>query len=69
MKKQHLCKVELTIEDVMALVEHYDKMYNSISPTKYSERSPSGKSWGHVASHYLSRRMHFNMLLDYEWPK
>ena len=61
--------LKLNIEDVISLIEYYDKMYCSIPKNIYKKKNMSRTTMQDTANKYLNRKMFLQQILDATWPK
>jgi hypothetical protein len=60
---------DLTIDEVLALIEYHDKMSANIPKNWYSKINATGKKMGAVAEKHDNRARNWKSFLDNTWPK
>jgi hypothetical protein len=68
-KNGQTVKVDLNLEDIMALCEYNWKMYKSIPEERYDEKNMAGTTFRDTANKYRSRYQYFEDLKDETWIK
>jgi hypothetical protein len=62
-------KVELSIEDVMALIDYHHAMLKAIPLHSYKIKNCAGADMAATAAKYLRKRSEFSRILNETWPK
>lgn len=55
--------VDLSSEEIVALVKYYDELYKSITPKMLDQPNDSGGTMRDTAGQYLKKRMYFQQIL------
>jgi hypothetical protein len=62
-------KADLSIDEVMALIEYNQKMADNIPQELYGQMTMAGHTLGVTAEKYRTRAQEWDDLLNRTWPK
>jgi hypothetical protein len=62
-------KIELTIDEVLALIEYHEKMWEHLPREHYNKKNSQGVSFGDREKRHEKRLVELKTLLDNTWAK
>jgi hypothetical protein len=69
MSKDRTVQVELTIDELMELIDYHRRMYDGIPRDMYPQMTMAGHTLGVTAQRQRDRIVELDNLLHSKWPK